>query len=64
MLPDTICGFDIHSEARESVMLILVLNGFLEDSRVVPMVENRMDHGAFMHSQHTIPDLSYPADCT
>lgn len=66
VLPDTICSFDIHSDSgpQESVMLILVLNSFLEDLRVVPMVQNRMDHTAFMHSQHTIPDLSYAADCT
>lgn len=66
MLSDTICGFDIHSDsgAQESVMLILVLSSFLENPRAVHMIENRMDHSSFMHSKHTVPDLSCPADCT
>lgn len=66
VLPGTICGFDIHSDfgVQECAVVMLVLRSFLVDLRVVPVVENKMDHSVFTHPQRTVLDLSYPADCT
>lgn len=66
MLTDTTCGFDIHSDfgAWEGAVVMLVFSTFLVGARVVPIIENKKDHSVFMHSQHTVLDLSYPTDCT